>query len=233
MKPYCVYLTIYLGNKMPPFYIGSTSVDKINNGYHGSVSSKMWKETWWSEIKYNPHLFESKIICLHETRQEATDKEYKLQKQLNVVKNPLYINQAFANINGHFGRDVSGELNPMFGKERIITQETRKRMSESRKLVIFPTGVDHPNFGKKHKETTIDKIRISNLGKVRTPEHSRNISLGKRGKPTNSKGTIGMRYKWATNELINIRVSEHDPIPNGYRRGRNMKLNKGNYYNVT
>jgi hypothetical protein len=37
---YCVYLTIYKGNNLPPFYIGSTSIDKIDGGYHGSVMSE-------------------------------------------------------------------------------------------------------------------------------------------------------------------------------------------------
>ena len=108
---YCVYLTIYRGNKMPSFYIGSSSVEKVQNGYKGTVSSKKYLDIWTTEFKDNPHLFESKIVCIHETRQEATDKEYKFHKQLNVVKNPLYINQAMANKNGFFGMDNSGELN--------------------------------------------------------------------------------------------------------------------------
>ena len=30
---YCVYLTIYRGNKLPPFYIGYSSINKIKAGY--------------------------------------------------------------------------------------------------------------------------------------------------------------------------------------------------------
>jgi hypothetical protein len=51
---YCTYLTIYSGNKLPPFYIGSTSVNRISNGYHGSVSSKRYKSIWLEELKTNP-----------------------------------------------------------------------------------------------------------------------------------------------------------------------------------
>ncbi len=29
---YCVYLTTYSGDKLPPYYIGSTSIAKISNG---------------------------------------------------------------------------------------------------------------------------------------------------------------------------------------------------------
>jgi hypothetical protein len=42
MNDYCVYITFYKGNKLPPFYIGSTSVEKINNDYNGSVGSQKY-----------------------------------------------------------------------------------------------------------------------------------------------------------------------------------------------
>lgn len=32
---YCTYLTSYFGNKLPPFYIGYTTVANINRGYRG------------------------------------------------------------------------------------------------------------------------------------------------------------------------------------------------------
>lgn len=62
MSRYCVYLTIYTGNKLPIFYIGSTSVKKFMNGYRGSVSSKEYGKIWKEEIKLNPHLFISRLL---------------------------------------------------------------------------------------------------------------------------------------------------------------------------
>ena len=59
---YCTYLTVYSGNKLPPFYIGSSSIDIINNGYRGSVSSKEYKQIWKTELKNNSHLFKIMII---------------------------------------------------------------------------------------------------------------------------------------------------------------------------
>lgn len=44
---YCVYHTTYIGNKLPPNYIGSTSVEKIKKGYYGSVKSKSYKSIWY------------------------------------------------------------------------------------------------------------------------------------------------------------------------------------------
>jgi hypothetical protein len=95
-QPYCVYLTVYLGNKMPPFYIGSTSVERITKrNYHGTVKSREWRETWKQELHDHPEFFKTKIICYHESREEAQAKEADLQTRLNVLKKPgMYINRA-------------------------------------------------------------------------------------------------------------------------------------------
>ncbi len=202
MKPYCVYLTIYRGNKnkMPPFYIGSSSVDKINTGYHGSVSSKMWKEIWESEIKDNPHLFESKIICTYNTRQEATDKEYKFHKYLNVVKNPLYINQAMAKKNGHFGRNVSGELHPMFGKRQSVVSRAKSSKSHT---------------GKTLSEETKKKIGISSSGRPHTDESKLKLSSAAQ---TGANNQWFGKF-WMNNNIVNQRFSSSDIIPEGWSRG--------------
>jgi len=117
MSIYCTYLTVYFGNKLPMFYIGSSFVVKINNGYHGSVSSKKYKSIWQSESKNNPHLFKTKIISYHNTRKSATEKELFLQKKMNVVKSTMYINESFATVNGCYGRDVKLENNPNYNKK--------------------------------------------------------------------------------------------------------------------
>jgi hypothetical protein len=46
---FCTYLTIYSGNKLPMFYIGSSTVKKVVSGYHGSVSSKIYKG-WYCQV---------------------------------------------------------------------------------------------------------------------------------------------------------------------------------------
>ena len=46
---YCVYFTVYFGNKLPKRYIGSTKVDRIMQGYNGSIKSKKYKNIFLSE----------------------------------------------------------------------------------------------------------------------------------------------------------------------------------------
>lgn len=123
---YCVYLTIYSGDKMPPFYIGSTSVNKINKGYCGSVSSKQYKIIFKNEYSINRHKFKTIILSYHSTRKEATQKEYEIQYKRKVVSSPLYINKSLAKPNGFFGMDVSGKNNPNYGNKWTDEQKIER-----------------------------------------------------------------------------------------------------------
>lgn len=95
---YCIYLTIYLGDKLPPFYIGSTSIDKINKGYHGSVTSAKFRNIWKSELKNNRHLFKTFIIPTEpvESIIHKLELEAKWQLAFDVVASDLFINQRIA-----------------------------------------------------------------------------------------------------------------------------------------
>ena len=124
---YCVYLTTYFGNKLPMFYIGSSSIKKVQNGYFGSVSSKKYKSAFLKEKKNNPSLFKIQIITTHQTRKDALIKENSLQKQLNVVSSPMYMNQAYAT---EFGMPNIGQNNGFYGKKH--TKQTKTKMSKPR-----------------------------------------------------------------------------------------------------
>ena len=93
---WCVYLTIYNGNLLPPFYIGSTSLERLRKGYHGSVCSKRHTPNWKHEIKHNKHLFQTKILKIFDTRREALEYERFIQIKLKVCGNPLYMNLSTA-----------------------------------------------------------------------------------------------------------------------------------------
>lgn len=142
MTIYCVYLTLYRGNKLPPFYIGSTSLDRISNGYRGSVASKEYRDIWKQEIKENPHLFQTKIVQLFNDRLSARSKEDTLQRKLSVIKNQLYINKAYANgcFGGSLGRKQSEETKRKIGlmskrpKTKKKTEEVKLAQSEMMKL---------------------------------------------------------------------------------------------------
>lgn len=159
---YCTYLTIYRGNKLPPFYIGSSTIEKINNGYHGSVKSKTYKAIWETELKYNLSKFKTIIISTHLTRIEALTKENSLQVKLQAHKNSMYINKATAH--GEFGILTNG-----FNQQH--KQDTKNKISvgiklayaEGRLISPFKTmnfsGENNPFYNKIHTEETKIKMR--------------------------------------------------------------------------
>lgn len=112
---YITYLTIYSGDKLPPFYIGSTSLKKHLNGYTGTVVSKAYEKIYKAEKKSNPELFDTILLEEFDSREEATSNELHYQKLHDVVRSNLFMNMAFAAPNGCFGMDTSGKNHPLYG----------------------------------------------------------------------------------------------------------------------
>lgn len=125
---YCVYLTCYYGNKLPQFYIGSTSVKNLLSGYKGSVKSKKYANIWKHELANSPHLFRAKMLTrTYSTRELALAAENRLQLKLNVVRSKMYVNMSIACKDGCFGRDVSGVNHPLYGVGH--TQSAKAKIS--------------------------------------------------------------------------------------------------------
>lgn len=122
---YCVYLTYYEGDKLPPFYVGSSSIEKVKAGYRGSVGSKEFRTIWHEEVKTNPHLFRTDIIYWCKTRDAATIKEKELQERLEVVGSDKFVNKALATPNGFCGMNVKGKNNPNYGNRMTAEQKAR------------------------------------------------------------------------------------------------------------
>lgn len=92
----CVYKITYIGNCLPPYYIGSTYLEKLEKGYLGTPTSKKFGKTWKSETKNNPHLFKIEILSVHSTREEAILAESDEQRSLFVPGNILWVNQSYS-----------------------------------------------------------------------------------------------------------------------------------------
>lgn len=166
---YCVYFTIYLGTLLPKRYIGSSKISKVQSGYNGSVKSNKYKEIYKKEQIENKHLFKTRILSRHSTMEEALLEELKLQLKYNVVKSNLFINESYAQPNGYFGRDVSNDNHPFYGK--IHNQETKTKISNTLKQKyklgelespfsrIDNNGENNGFYGKTHTEESKQKMR--------------------------------------------------------------------------
>ena len=218
---YCVYITYYKGDKLPPKYIGSSSLEKIENGYRGSVYSSEYRETWENELKNNPHLFETKVISKHETRKSALDEELRLQKENNVVRSDEWMNKSYAIPNGFFGMDVSGSRNPMYGKSRKGEKHKGGENISSSLQDFF----SDPERSKNHRENS-RKMMIEN-----NPSHNPEIiSQNKRkwkemgrnvGKKNGMYGkTSPMKGKKLYNNGSVTKSFEEGKQPAGWVKGR-------------
>ena len=148
---FVTYLTIYEGDKLPPFYIGSTSAKRISTGYKGSVRSKKFRDIWENEVKNHPDLFDVIVLSEHTTRDEALIEEERLQKKHKVVTSEMFINCGLAR---------GGFVNPGF-----FTDEQRAKMSRSAKARgVSPTFLaagQEARTGMKDSEQTKAKRRAS------------------------------------------------------------------------
>jgi hypothetical protein len=141
------------------------------------VSSKRYKAIWKQELKNNPHLFKTYILKYHETLYEASDKEISLQRQLNVIHNPLYINMA---IRGHAGAWNKGKkLNPLSEEHKAKLKGPRGPRNRKNKFYPKPwagknqTGLNHWTKKPQHhlrKRTRKNKLVTCDVcGKSTTP----------------------------------------------------------------
>ena len=162
---YCVYLTIYRGNKLPPFYIGSTSVKKVNEGYRGSVDSEEYRVIWKSELTDNPHLFKTVVVSYAATRESAYDKEGTFHDRLNVVRSPLYVNRASAS----FRFDNTGKKMPSEQKMKISESSIgHKKSEETRKRMKKPKTEAH-NKKNSESRSKVKTVTCSHCSKIGDP----------------------------------------------------------------
>ena len=101
--------------------------------------------------------------------------------------------------------DHRGELNPFYGLNH--TEDSKKKMSETRIREGTFKGENNPMFGKKHTEETKNKLRLANKKQFEDSEKRQkhlNSFLEKNG---NHRGTI-----WINNGIISKRVDHEDLI---------------------
>ena len=181
---FVVYLTMYKGDKLPRWYIGSSSEDKILDGYNGSVCSKKYKDDYLDEQRINKHLFKTRILSFHEDRKEALAEELIVQKLHNVVKNEKYMNMSYAVINGFFGMPMKGvnigEKNVLFGKKRSpesIAKQIKNISGE--KNVLFGKHLDEKvknKISETVKETYKNNPYLGENISKRVKEHYKNLT---------------------------------------------------------
>ena len=162
MPRYCVYMHTSPSGKK---YIGMTGLKpktrwdygygyRSNRYFYGAI-----KKYGWDNIKHE-------ILCSGLTREEAIEKEIML---ISIHK---------CN-NRKYGYNIESG-----GKCNIVSEETKRKISEAHKGIATFTG-------KKHTQEAKDKIRMYRLGKKMSDETKEKISKANKGKkPTNNNFRI-------------------------------------------
>lgn len=164
---HCVYLTLYSGSLLPPFYIGSSTVEKVEAGYRGSVSSRKYAKIWKQELSVNPHLFKTKIISTHATSREALAKERAIHQAQNVVSSPLHINMVVAGEKFDFSGRKHDPVSIQKMKSRVMTAEHKAKIAAAA-------------VGRKQTPETIAKRVAKNIGQKRSEETKIKMGLWER-----------------------------------------------------
>ena len=224
---YCTYITFYRGNKLPPFYIGYSSIKKINEGYNGSVSSQKYQYIWLKERKDNIHLFSTKIIKTFNTRKEANIHEEYLQTFLNVHKNSMYINmsigfakfnmtESFDNGTHHFqNSEYQTNLNinrVKKGTHLFVNKEFQKEMSKR-----SHSNPNHPFHGgefqkennkKRIEEGTHNWLNGDHIKKLCSDRKSRENVKQLKDLQLIKKVKLGINWWRRSDEWINSKINE-------------------------
>lgn len=232
---YCTYLTVYSGNKMPPFYIGYVRLSRIAKGYHGSVSSKKYRDIWNSELSEHPHLFKTHIISTHQTKLEAFEKEKFFHVKLNVL-GEMYINESISH--GSFVvLNRTKEHTAKIADSRRGTphsEETKRKISESKtgKCINRTTPVSEETkntiskklTGRSLSEETKLKMSQSKIGSKHTEDSKARMRKPKsESAKANMKKSTNLRAAgkmWITDGTNNKMIDNTTQIPDGWYKGR-------------
>ncbi len=215
---FCTYITLYKGNKLPPFYIGYTTVEKIENGYRGSVQSKKYKDIWKKELKDNPHLFKTKILTMHEDRNDAMTREVSFQEQFQVHKNPMYINMNISCTKffiTHHSEETKQKM------RRIESPEIRLKRSLARGNRSIP-----------HTEETKRKLSVLAIGRRKGIPHSETHKLNL-SKNSGKKKTVIYKSKiYSSLKLAAIQFSQDHSVPFNTAKNNIKKDKNFSYFDV-
>lgn len=202
MSIYCVYLTCYRGNKLPPFYIGYSTIEKVENGYKGTVKSQRYKALYQQELKDNPHLFKTHIISRCSSRKDALDREAAIQRHFRVHTNPMYINLAISNekffVEKH--TDEYKERHRKIFIGRVLTEDWKRKIGNGNRgkvrSVEFRKHISEKQKGKKQPPRTEEhrkNLSKANTGKRHSQETKRKISDVQKGIHWWTDGTVTIR----------------------------------------
>lgn len=215
------YLIYKITNKIDgKFYIGSHKTDNLNDNYMGSG-----KYLKYAQEKYGIENFEKEILYIFETPEEMYTKEAEIVNEDFLVTENTYNLKVggfggwdFINansLNGFSNKEIAikgaittNKIRTQIHSEKLKTdKEYRQKYSEAvskglKEYYKNATDIVNGMNGKRHSEESKAKMRDSHIG--------------------NSNSQYGTM--WITNGIENKKIMKDDHIPEGWNKGRKIKL---------
>lgn len=209
-------------------------------GYHkgsqddGYVCSSKWM---LEEYKKRPEDF-TRMILAEGTADDCHMLEVTILKAADAMRSDRFYNQTNGSqkhYNKHHTMKTRNKISKKF-KGKPLSEDHRNKLSESHKGKALPSstrekmskskkGKSPPNKGKKHKETTIIKMREWHKNNVvrrswtkEQREQMSGIHNPMFGKSPANKGRKG-DYIYITNGALNKMINPLSEIPMGWRKG--------------
>jgi hypothetical protein len=196
------------------FYIGSSSIEVVEKGYHGSVRSKKYIDEWKRANREG--LLKTYVLLTFETREEALLVEIYLQKLYKVDKSEFFINgkiDSHKNPYARVGEDHPGHLSLGKSKspehcENISKARTGIPLSPEHRASISAGGMGRTptpetcaklskaGKGKTHTLEARANMSKSQIGKAKSPEQCVNMSKAKKGKKLKTSAKENIEWHW-------------------------------------
>ena len=179
-----IFYTYYSYEEFGRGYIGYRKCPKIytpdQDPYLGSYTDKTFKPS--AKI----------VLTIHSNAEEAREAERRIQEFFDVLNNPHFVNKSIQTGKGFYIKShTEATKNKMrdAAKGRIISPETRKKQSESRKGKKLSKETVEKLKLRRHSEETKSKMSLSHRGVSKSLEHKKSISISKMGEKNPMYGT--------------------------------------------
>lgn len=174
-------------------------VNLINNKIYIGCSKNIYNRIRYHQYKLSKNNHENPYLQFSYNKYGKDNFEYIILEEcaeISLLERENYWVNLLNCLNKNYGYNVVGTSNT---NKRIISEETKKKMSNSAKNKIRTEehcrniskgkkGMIGPNLGKKHNFETRQKMRISSLGRKASEETKLKMSKVKKGiKPKNLK----------------------------------------------
>jgi len=191
------------------YYLGMHSTSKLDDGYLGS-GNRLRR----SIRKYGKENFKLEILEFFESREDLANAEKKLITE-DILKDPMCMNLKFGGQGGNIG--PNGEV---YGGDKFKSAQLYWSIVENKKRLKL---IISENNKKRWKEGNLSNFKYDWSGKKHNQDTIKKMKDSKKGHGSGINNSQFGSF-WITNGIENKKVKKDIIIPDGWYKGRILKL---------